>query len=99
MVPISHRPEDAPGEGNRLHRVAIAPRLPMAHVVAVDEVESAALAFHYSQVRISSGLVRQQHRPAGTKIAVAGVQCVHVEGSEIVFDLQVFPSNLSSVSP
>ena len=60
----------------------------MAHVVAIDQVQLTVLARAYEQVRMSRtpGRVRQQRDTRGGQIKIREVECVLVEGREIVQD-------------
>jgi hypothetical protein len=62
----------------------------MAHVIAVHHVEHASFSLYHYQVRMGSALVRQQHRPAGSEVAIILVQVGSVVGGEVVTQPEAF---------
>ena len=64
-----------------MHRVAVVGRLPMAHVVAVYQVEHARFSLHGRQVRVFP-VDRQERGAARAQIAVARVNVFTLKGAK-----------------
>ena len=83
----------------RLNDLVVVGRTDVTHVVAVDEVDRAALAVGDHLVRVRPRLVGQQDHAAGSEVDVAVVECLVVVRSEVVADVPPLGLSLSSVSP
>ena len=68
----------------RLDDLAVVAGVEMPHVVAIDQIDRAVLPGADQQVRMCTGLIRQQHQPAGAEVDVARVERALVVRREVV---------------
>jgi hypothetical protein len=79
-------PHSADDEWQSLHDLVVVSGMPVAHVVAIDQIDGAFLANLHQQMRVLAGLIRQQNNAAGVNIGVIVIQCLLIPGREIIGD-------------
>jgi hypothetical protein len=84
-------PDSADGRWQGLHDLVVISRMPVAHVVAIDQIDGAFFANLDQQMRVGARLIGQENNAAGVDIGIIVIQCLLVPRREIIGDRETGP--------